>query len=256
MVACALLANVLAPANPNVQDYGAFLQPPSAAHPLGTDDLGRDVLSRLLYGARVSLEVGLVAVAIALVAGVAVGLLAGYLGGWVDSALMRVVDAIQVFPALVLALAITAALGPGVANATIAIGVVGIPAFARLTRAQALTVRERDFVLAERVLGLTPGRIIARQVWPNVTAPIIVQATQLVASAIITEAALSFLGVGVRPPAPSWGSMLRTGYQYLQVAPWLSFFPGLAIFATVLAINFQGDRLRVVLDPRLREGRG
>jgi peptide/nickel transport system permease protein len=247
----ALLADVVSPHDPNFQDYTAFLQPPNLTHPLGTDDLGRDILSRIISGARVSLQVGVIAVGIALLAGVTIGLLSGYWGGRLDDVLMRMIDAVQAFPALILALSITAALGPGVTNAMIAIGVVATPSFARLTRGQVLSVRERDFVAAAHVLGGSSGRIILRHIWPNVTGPIIVQATLLVASAIITEATLSFLGVGVVPPTSSWGSMLRIGYQYLQLAPWLSIFPGLAIFVTVLGFNFLGDGLRMALDPHL-----
>jgi ABC-type dipeptide/oligopeptide/nickel transport system permease subunit len=248
---CALGAPLLAPYNPNDQDYLAFTQGPSTAHWLGTDDLGRDVLSRLIYGSRVSLQVGIIAVGIALSVGVSLGLLAGYSGGFTDTLITRFTDAVQAFPGLILALAITAALGPGIGNAMIAIGFVSTPAIARLTRGQALAVREREFVEAARVLGTPPLRIMARHIWPNVTAPIIVQATLLVASAIVTEASLSFLGVGVQPPTASWGAMLRTGSQYLEVAPWMAFAPGAAIFVTVLAFNFVGDGLRQALDPRL-----
>jgi peptide/nickel transport system permease protein len=248
---CALGAPLLAPYNPNDQDYLAFTQGPSAAHWLGTDDLGRDVLSRLIYGSRVSLQVGIIAVGIALGVGVSLGLLAGYLGGFTDTLITRFTDAVQAFPGLILALAITAALGPGIGNAMIAIGFVSTPAIARLTRGQTLAVREREFVEAARVLGTPPLQIMARHIWPNVTAPIIVQATILVASAIVTEASLSFLGVGVQPPTASWGAMLRTGSQYLETAPWMAFAPGAAIFVTVLAFNFVGDGLRQALDPRL-----
>lgn len=248
---CALGAPLLAPYNPNDQDYLAFTQGPSVAHWLGTDDLGRDVLSRLIYGSRVSLQVGIIAVGIALGVGVSLGLLAGYIGGFTDTLITRFTDAVQAFPGLILALAITAALGPGIGNAMIAIGFVSTPAIARLTRGQALAVREREFVEAARVLGTPPLQIMARHIWPNVTAPIIVQATLLVASAIVTEASLSFLGVGVQPPTASWGAMLRTGSQYLEVAPWMAFAPGAAIFVTVLAFNFVGDGLRQALDPRL-----
>ncbi len=248
---CALGAPLLAPYDPNDQDYLAFTQGPSAAHWLGTDDLGRDVLSRLIYGSRVSLQVGVIAVGIALGVGVSLGLLAGYIGGFTDTLITRFTDAVQAFPGLILALAITAALGPGIGNAMIAIGFVSTPAIARLTRGQTLAVRERDFVDAARVLGTPPLQIMARHIWPNVTAPIIVQATILVASAIVTEASLSFLGVGVQPPTASWGAMLRTGSQYLETAPWMAFAPGVAIFVTVLAFNFVGDGLRQALDPRL-----
>ena len=248
---CAIFADVLAPYNPNAQDYLALTESPSPAHWLGTDDLGRDILSRIIYGSRVSLQVGVIAVGIAVALGVTLGLLAGYAGGLTEDVVMRFIDALQAFPGLILALGITAALGPGIGNAMIAIGIVAAPAIARLTRAQTLAIREREFVAAARVIGASPVTIVTRHIWPNVTAPIIVQATLLIATAIVTEASLSFLGVGVVPPTPSWGSMIRTGSQYLEVAPWLAFAPGIAIFATVLAFNFVGDGLRRALDPRL-----
>jgi peptide/nickel transport system permease protein len=257
VVCCALFADVIAPHKPDEQDYLAITEGPSAAHWLGTDDLGRDILSRIIYGSRVSLQVGVIAVGIAVALGVSLGLVAGYAGGTVDDVTMRIMDAVQAFPGLILALGITAALGPRfpwmppIWHAMIAIGIVGTPAIARLTRAQCLTIREREFVHAARVIGASPLKIISRHIWPNVTAPIIVQATLLVATAILTEASLSFLGVGVKPPTATWGSMLRTGSQYLEVAPWLAFAPGVAIFATVLAFNFVGDGLRRALDPRL-----
>jgi peptide/nickel transport system permease protein len=248
---CALAAPLIAPYDPNEQDYLALTDAPSAAHLLGTDDLGRDVLSRIIYGSRVSLEVALIAVGIAIVVGVSLGLVAGYTGGLVDDVVMRVVDAVQAFPNLILALAITAALGPSIANAMLAIGFVATPGIARLTRGQTLSVREREFIAAARVCGAAPLGIMRKHVWPNVTAPIVVQATLLMGTAITTEAALSFLGVGVQPPTPSWGAMLRTGSQYLEVAPWISITSGAAIFLTVLALNFVGDGLRRALDPRL-----
>jgi peptide/nickel transport system permease protein len=251
VVLCALAAPLIAPYDPNEQDYLALAEAPSLAHPLGTDDIGRDVLSRIIYGSRVSLQVGLIAVAIAVGVGVTLGLVAGYAGGWSDDIIMRIVDAIQAFPNLILALAITAALGPSIANAMLAIGFVAAPGIARLTRGQTLSVREREFVSAARVCGATPLDIMRHHIWPNVTAPIIVQATLLMGTAIVTEAALSFLGVGVRPPTASWGAMLRTGSQYLEVAPWIGMTAGAAIFMTVLAINFVGDGLRRALDPRL-----
>ena len=248
---CALAAPLLAPYDPNEQDYLAITEPPSPAHPLGTDDIGRDVLSRIIYGSRVSLEVGLIAVGLAVSVGVGLGLVAGYVGGLLDDVIMRVVDAIQAFPNLVLALAITAALGPSIANAMLAIGFVATPGMARLTRGQTLSIREREFIAAARVCGASPLEIMRQHVWPNVTAPIVVQATLLLGTAIVTEAALSFLGVAVQPPTPSWGAMLRTGSQYLEVAPWIGIAPGVAIFLTVLAFNFVGDGLRRALDPRL-----
>jgi peptide/nickel transport system permease protein len=245
-------ADLLTPYDPNAQTLNEALQGPGADHPLGTDEIGRDVYSRVVYGTRVSLEVGVISVSIGLIVGSLAGLIAGYGGGLLDEGLMRVMDGLWAFPPLILALAITAALGQGIVNTMIAIGLVYIPAFARLTRAQALSVRERDFIAAARISGASPSRIMLRHVWPNVTAPIIVQASLLVAGAIITEASLSFLGLGVRPPIPSWGSMLRTGYQYLGTAPWLSLAPGVAIFVAVVGLNLLGDGIRQVLDPRLR----
>jgi peptide/nickel transport system permease protein len=248
----ALMADVLAPYNPSqIQPIG-ILAAPSVAHPLGTDAIGRDVLSRIVYGARASLLAGVVSVAVALVLGVIVGLVAGYNGGWIDDLLMRMVDALYSFPALLLALAITAILGPGLTNVMLAIGIVFTPAFARLVRGQALSVRERDFVTAARVIGAGPWRIMGAHIWPNVTAPIVVQASLQIAAAIVIEAGLSFLGLGVQPPTPSWGSMLKEGYQYMEQAPWLAFAPGAAMFLTVLAFNLFGDGLRHALDPRLR----
>jgi peptide/nickel transport system permease protein len=252
---CALAAPLLAPYDPNEQDYLALTEPPSLVHILGTDDIGRDVLSRIIYGSRVSLEVGLIAVGIAVAVGVSLGLVAGYVGGLADDVIMRIVDAIQAFPSLILALAITAALGPSIGNAMLAIGVVSAPGIARLTRGQTLSVREREFIAAARVCGASPLSIMRQHIWPNVTAPIIVQATLLLGTAIVTEAALSFLGVGVQPPTPSWGAMLRTGSQYLEVAPWIGITSGAAIFLTVLAFNFVGDGLRRALDPRLASRR-
>lgn len=256
LILIAVTADIISPYDPLKQNYTAVLQPPSLAHLLGTDDLGRDMLSRLIHGARISLLVGLVAVGLSMVLGVPIGLAAGYWSGLVDEVLMRITDALYSFPAIILALAITAALGPGIVNAMIAIGIVYTPPFARLVRGQVLSVRERDFIVAERVLGAGDLRIMALHVWPNVAAPIIVQASLSVSFAIIVEATLSFLGVGVRPPAPSWGSMLYNGYQYLELAPWLSLVPGAAIFVTVLGLNFLGDGLRVALDPRLRQRGG
>ncbi|MDQ3654504.1 MAG: ABC transporter permease [Chloroflexota bacterium] len=251
----AVTADVLTPYDPNFQDYGAVLQPPSAAHLFGTDEIGRDIYARVIYGSRVSLQVGAISVGIAVFAGVLVGLLAGHYGGWVDEVLMRGMDALQAFPGLVLALAIAAMLGPGIGNAMIAIGIVSMPVFARLVHGQALSVRENDFVMAARVAGAGAPRIMFHHIWPNVTGPIIVQASLACAYAILTEASLSFLGIGVRPPTAAWGSMLRTAYQYLTSAPWLSIFPGVALFLTVVAFNVLGDGLRQALDPRLR-GRG
>jgi peptide/nickel transport system permease protein len=256
VLVCAILAPLLSPYDPNVQDYLALAEPPSLAHPLGTDDLGRDVLTRIIFGARVSLQVGVIAVGIALTLGVTLGLLAGYTGGLLDDVAMRFVDAVQAFPALILALAITAALGPGIGNTMMAIGFVAMPGIARLTRGQTLATRERDFLLSARALGASAPRLMAVHLLPNIAAPVIVQASLLMANAIVTEASLSFLGVGVQPPTASWGAMLRTGSQYLEVAPWIGLPSGAAIFLTVLAFNFVGDGLRRALDPRLARRRG
>ena len=253
VLAVALSADVIAPYNPNQPQPAGVLTAPALAHWLGTDQLGRDVLSRIIYGARTSVQAGVVSVGFALLAGGSIGLLAGYHGGWIDDALVLLVDALWSFPTLVLALAIAASLGPGLTNAMLAIGVVFTPIFARLVRGQTLSVRERDYVVAAQALGAAPGRLMLRHIWPNVTAPIIVQTSLLVASAIVVEAALSFLGLGIEPPTASWGSMLKAGYQYMQQAPWLSFAPGAAIFVTVLAFNLLGDGLRRGLDPHLRQ---
>jgi peptide/nickel transport system permease protein len=252
LVLVAILAPLLAPYDPLKQNLLATLETPSVAHPLGTDDLGRDVLSRIILGARVSIQVGIVSVGLALTAGVLLGLPSGYFGGRLDSLIMRLMDALLSFPALVLALAITAVLGSSLTNAMIAIGIVYIPHFARLTRGSVLTVREREYITACRALGVPVPRILLRHILPNVLAPIIVQASLSVSYAIIAESSLAFLGLGVQPPTPTWGSMLRIGYNYLETAPWLSLFPGAAIFVTVLAFNFLGDGLRDALDPRLR----
>jgi peptide/nickel transport system permease protein len=252
LILVAVAAPLLTPHSPLFQDYDVILESPSWTHPFGTDNLGRDVLTRLLYGARVSLQVGVIAVGIAAVAGIFMGLLGGFYGGWLDDLIMRIADAMIAFPALLLVLAIAAALGPSITNTMVAIGVVSSPYFARLLRAQVLSARATDYVLAARALGCRPWRIMLRHILPNTLSPIIVLASLSVANAIMTEATLSFLGVGTPPPAPSWGGMLQTGFQYLQLAPWLSTFPGLAIFITVLAFNILGDGLRAVLDPRMR----
>ncbi|MFN8522300.1 MAG: ABC transporter permease [Chloroflexota bacterium] len=255
MIFLASTADVLTPYDPNYQNYADLLQAPTEDHPFGTDQVGRDVYSRVAYGTRVSLQVGIIAVGIGLTFGVIVGLIAGFYRGWVDEVLMRIMDAVIAFPGLVLALAITAALGAGIGNVMVAIGVVNMPAYARLVRGQVLSVRERDFVTAATLLGAQPFRLMALHIWPNVTAPIIVQGSLNISTAILTEASLSFLGLGVRPPTPSWGSALQQGYPLLAQAPWLSLFPGLAIFIAVLGLNLLGDAIRQALDPRLR-GRG
>lgn len=248
----AATATLIAPYNPN-KTIGTILQKPGFGHWLGTDHLGRDILSRVLYGARVAVLAGVVSVGVAVMLGVSIGLVAGTRGGWVDDVLMRFVDAVWAFPTLVLALAIAFSLGPGLTNAMVAIGIVFTPAFARLVRGQALSIRERDFVAAAQALGAGPLRMMRCHIWPNALGPIIVQASLMIPQAIIVEATLSFLGLGIEPPNPSWGSMLRQAYQYLERAPWLSLFPGSAIFLTVLGLNLLGDGLRVVMDVRLRQ---
>jgi peptide/nickel transport system permease protein len=254
MIFCAIFAGAITRYDPiRDQSYSEANEGPSAAHWFGTDYLGRDTFSRIVYGSRVSLTVGTVSVGIGMAAGVMIGLMGGYFGGKLDNVLMRITDAIWTFPSLMLALAITSVLGPGIFNAMIAIGVVGIPFFARLSRASTLTVRQLDFVLAARALGMTSPRIMIRHILPNILAPIIVQGSLAFGAAVITEASLSFLGVGVQPPTPSWGIELRSGYQYMELNPSAAIVPGLAIFVTVLACNFLGDGLRIALDPKLQQ---
>ncbi|MEJ5914551.1 ABC transporter permease [Pseudokineococcus sp. 1T1Z-3] len=232
------------------------LLPPSLAHPFGTDELGRDVLSRVVLGASVSLRVGLVAVGISLLVGTTTGLVAGFYGRWVDDVLMRVMDMLFAFPAVLLAIAVLAVLGPGTTNATIAIGVVYIPIFARVTRSSVLSVREEVYVRASRSVGAGDLRLLVRHVLPNAAPPVIVQTSVSLAFAVLSEAALSFLGLGTQPPSPSWGLMLAEGRGFIQVAWWMSVFPGLAIFLLVLSFNLLGDGLRDVLDPRQRTAMG
>jgi peptide/nickel transport system permease protein len=248
----ALFAPQIAPYDPLAQNFRAALQPPSWAHPFGTDDVGRDILSRVIYGTRISLRVGLIAVSIGSVIGVLLGLAAGYYGRWVDNSIMRVMDVLLAFPGLLLALAIIAVLGPGLFNVMIAVGLGSVPVYTRMTRASTLSVRERDYVLAARTLGYSNTRIMLRYILPNVIPPVIALATLGVAGAILTAAGLSFIGLGAQPPTPEWGAMLTQGRQYLQRAWWFTVFPGLAIMITVLAINILGDALRDALDPKLR----
>ena len=255
----AIAAPLLAPHDPLRQDLPQRLMPPGAVldgitHLLGTDSLGRDVLSRVIYGARVSLTVAFVAVAMAGLTGVVAGLLSGYYRGTVDAVLMRLADVILSVPFLLLAIATVAVLGPNFTNLILVLGCTRWPRYARVTYAQTLAVREQEFVHAERALGASDGRILARHLLPNVLSPIMVVATLEVGLMIIFEAALSFLGLGVQPPAPSWGGMLSEGRDYLATAWWLATFPGLAIMMTVLAANLVGDGMREVLDPRARSG--
>lgn len=246
-----LLAPWLTPYRPETIDAYNVLMPPSAAHWLGTDELGRDVLTRLLFGARISLKVGFVAVGIAVVIGTAVGLVAGYYGGWADAVLMRLVDIMLCFPTFFLILAVIAMLEPSIWYIMVVIGVTGWMGVARLVRAEVLSLREREFVMAARGLGASDLRIIVRHILPNALSPVLVSATLGVAGAILTESALSFLGIGVQPPTPSWGNILTSGKDYLEFAWWLSLFPGLAILVTVLSYNLIGEGIRDALDPRL-----
>jgi len=249
-VAMAVFAPWVAPQDPVATSWGAIRKAPSAAHWFGTDEIGRDVLSRVIWGTRASLLAGVVSVSISLLLGVPIGLAAGFVGGMVDALISRLTDAFLSCPFLILAIALAAFLGPSLSNAMIAIGVSATPIFVRLTRAQVINVKVEDFVEAARALGNPPWRIALRHVLPNVTAPLIVQATLAIAAAVIAEASLSFLGLGQQPPDPSWGSMLNTAKNYVDQAPWMAVWPGLAIFLLVLSFNLVGDGLRDALDPR------
>jgi len=246
----AIGAPVLAPFPPNA-DAGVPLQAPGGPYVMGTDEFGRDVLSRIIFGSRISLYVGLVSTSIALLLGASLGLLAGFRGGWFDAITMRVMDVIFAFPSIVLAIAITGLLGPSLTNAMIAIGIVYVPQFARVARGPTLSVVEHEYVQAARVIGAGELRIIARHVLPNVLAPILVQVTLSLSTAILAEGTLSFLGLGTQPPDPSWGTMLSTGRKFMETAPWVAVYPGLAIMLAVLGFNLAGDGLRDVLDPEL-----
>lgn len=253
LVLAALWAPLLTHYDPVVGDISDSLQPPNAAHWLGTDDQGRDVMARVLYGARISLSVALISVSIGLISGVSIGMLAGYAGGAVDLMLMRVIDALLAFPGLLLAISITAALGPQIQNAMIAIGVIAIPVYARLTRAQILSLREREFITAARAIGVTDWRIALVHLLPNIANTLIVQATLTTAFAILQEAVLSFLGLGAQPPQPSWGQDISYNRRYItNLMWWGSVAPGMMIFLAVFSFNFLGDALRDWLDPRFR----
>lgn len=249
---CALLAPLLAPYDPLAQALSSRLESPSGAHWLGTDQLGRDIASRLLYGARISLVIGVVVVALAGVLGTLVGLVAGYAGGLADEALMRLTEVFLAFPPLILAMAIAGALGPSLTNAIIAIAAVTWAVYARLARGQILSLRRREYVEAARSVGASRVRILVRHLLPNALAPLLVQASFDMGSAIITAAGLSFIGFGAQPPTPEWGVMISEGRNFISTEPWLSLFPGLAILFAVGAFNVLGDGLRDVLDPRLR----
>ena len=251
-VLVALLAPWLAPYDPLATSWSAVRKAPSAAYLFGTDEIGRDVLSRVIWGTRASLLAGVVSVSISLALGVPIGMLAGYAGRWVDGVLSRFTDAMLACPFLILAIALAAFLGPSLTNAMIAIGISATPIFIRLTRAQVLAVKVEDYVEAARALGNPHLRIALRHILPNIVPPLIVQATLAIAAAIIAEASLSFLGLGQQPPAPSWGSMLNTAKNYVDQAPWMAVWPGLSIFLLVLAFNLLGDGLRDAFDPRHR----
>ena len=249
-VLIALFAPWIAPYDPLETSWSAVRKAPSLAYLFGTDEIGRDVLSRVIWGTRASLLAGVVSVSISLALGVPIGLLAGYAGGWTDGVLSRFTDAMLACPFLILAIALAAFLGPSLTNAMIAIGITATPIFIRLTRAQVLAVKVEDYVEAARALGNPHLRIALRHILPNIVAPLIVQATLAIAAAVIAEASLSFLGLGQQPPAPSWGSMLNTAKNYIDQAPWMSIWPGVSIFLLVLSFNLLGDGLRDALDPR------
>jgi len=250
MVLLALFAPWVAPFDPIATSFAIVRKAPSDTHWFGTDEVGRDLLSRVIWGGRASLAAGVISVSIAVGVGVPLGMLAGYAGGLLDAVVSRVTDAMLAIPFLILAIALAAFLGPSLSNAMIAIGITATPIFIRLSRGQVLSVRAEEYVEAARAVGNPPLRILLRHILPNILPPVIVQATLAIAAAIIAEASLSFLGLGQQPPAPSWGSMLNTAQRFLTQAPWMAIYPGLAIFITVLAFNLLGDGLRDALDPK------
>jgi peptide/nickel transport system permease protein len=252
MVVIGVLAPLLAPYDPYQTAPTQTLQQPSFAHFLGTDSLGRDQLSRVIFGTRISLAVAVIAVSISLGGGVSLGLVAGYVGGWLDQLFSRLIDAMLAFPGVLLAIAVTSALGPSLRNAMIAVGLIGIPLYFRLTRGQVLQAREQDYVIAAAVLGSSRMRILLRHILPNIANPLIVAASISSSTSILALAALGFLGIGPQPPDPDWGSMINAASSLLERSPWLSFGPGLAIFLTVFSFSMLGDGLRDALDPRLR----
>jgi peptide/nickel transport system permease protein len=251
-VALAVLAPLVSPYDPNAQSWTAVRKAPSVLHLFGTDELGRDIVARVIYGARASLLAGVLSVALALAVGVPFGLIAGYIGGWTDALISRITDAMLACPFLILAIALAAFLGPSLTNAMIAIAVSTMPRFVRLTRGEVMGVKVEDYVEAARAIGNPRWRIALFHILPNIMPALLVQATLSIATAIIAEAALSFLGLGQQPPAPSWGSMLNSAQRFLTQAPWMAVWPGLAIFLAVLSINLVGDGLRDALDPKER----
>ena len=252
MVLLAVFAGVVTPYDPTEMKVSDALKRPSVAHPFGTDRFGRDVLSRTIHGSRIALGVAISSIALAFVVGTVLGLVGGYVGGWPDLAIGRAMDVLFSFPTLILAIGIAAMLGPGLDNAALAIAVVYAPLFSRVARGPVIAERAREYVFAALALGAGSLRVVLRHILPNVVAPLIVQVSVSLAYAILTEAALSYLGLGTQPPAPSWGTMLNEGRTYLETAPWMSVFPGVAIMLAVLGFNLLGDGLREVLDPQLR----
>ncbi|WP_299741449.1 ABC transporter permease [uncultured Tateyamaria sp.] len=249
-IAIALAAPMLPIPDPAATDWGAVRKAPNGDHWMGTDEIGRDVMARLIWGAQASLAAGVVSVGIAVLFGVPLGIVAGYFGGWTDAVISRCTEALLAVPFLILAIALAAFLGPSLTNAMIAIGISATPIFIRLTRGQVLSIKEEDYVESARAIGLPTPKILSRYIFPNVLPPILVQATLTIATAIIAEASLSFLGLGQQAPAPSWGSMLNTAKNFLNQAPWMAMWPGLSIFFVVLGFNLLGDGLRDALDPR------
>lgn len=254
-VIAAVFAPFIAPYDPIGAELDEIIQPPSGTHLLGTDELGRDILSRIIYGSRISLTLGIVSVGIGLFGGIPLGMIGAYWGGWADLIIMRLIDILLAFPAILLAIVVVSILGPGLYNAMIAVGISQLPIYARLVRGVVLSIKEKEFVEAAKAVGAGDPRIISRHILPNSLAPIIVQATLNIASAILSAAALGFLGLGAQPPTPEWGTMLSKGRLYLRVAPHVTTFPGLAIVITVLGFNLFGDGLRDALDPRMTRGR-
>ncbi len=253
LLVVAAMAPVVATHDPTDQQLLDRYLAPSGDHWLGTDELGRDIYSRIVYGTRISIQIGLIAVGISAVIGILLGGIAGYFGRWVDQVIMRVIDILMAFPSILLAIALVAVLGASLTNAMIAIGIVGVPQFARIVRSTVLSVKETEYIEAARAIGAKNNRILFQHVLPNCLAPIIVQATLSIGTAILDAAGLSFLGLGAQPPSPEWGAMLSDGRAALQTAPWVVAFPGLAIFLVVLGFNLFGDGLRDALDPRLKQ---
>ncbi|MBN9389160.1 MAG: ABC transporter permease [Chloroflexi bacterium] len=252
VVGSAIFAPFIAPFKPDAVDPPSRLQPPSFNHLFGTDALGRDMFSRVIFGAQLTLQIGVIALAIAAFFGILIGLVTGYYGGWIDGLLMRFIDLLLAFPGILLALMIVSTLGPNLTNAMIAVGISSIPGFARLVRGSVLSIREHEYITAARALGVSSPRILFKAILPNAMAPIIVLATLLFPDAVLVAASLSFIGLGAQPPSPEWGALLVDGRLYIQSASWLITFPGLAIFITIMGSNLLGNALRDVLDPHLR----